>query len=420
MVDRPGHEASSPGKMPAAAWKDVALRTWKQGAEDNISLVAAGVAFYGFLALVPLLGAVVLTYGIAADPNTVLSDMKSLTAVLPSDVSKLIGDQLMSIVQTSGSKKGLGLLVALAVALWGARNAATSIITALNIAYEEEETRSTIRVNLLALAITAGGVVMAVLALLAITALGYLQDLLPDLPKALVALGKVMSYALLLLGACAAAATLYRYGPDRRKARWEWITPGSIFASVVWLLLTFGFGFYVGHFGNYNKTYGALATVVILVTWLYLSAYVFLLGAELNSELEHQTAKDTTEGQPKPLGERGAWSADHVAEGAEPQKPGGDDVSPPRHDEPRSWSPVRTPAEPSAQPQHDEPSKSKEYLGARLTNRAASIAGMQKVGMVSAALSTVGLSLLRKRGREGVGAALVAGAVGLSLLRRKG
>src|SRR4051812_13495863 len=132
MVNSKGHDVTSPWRMPAPAWREVGVRTWKQGAQDNISLVAAGVAFYGFLALVPLLGAVVLTYGIAADPNTVLSNMKSLTAVLPTDVANLIGDQLMSIVQTSGSKKGLGLIVALAVALWGARNAATSIITALN------------------------------------------------------------------------------------------------------------------------------------------------------------------------------------------------------------------------------------------------------------------------------------------------
>lgn len=405
-TDRKGHQASSPTEMPGPAWKDVLLRTWKQSSEDNISLVAAGVAFYGFLALVPLLGAVVLTYGIAADPQTVLSNMKSLTSVLPADVAKLIGDQLMGVVQTSGGKKGLGLLLALGVALWGARNAATSIITALNIAYEEEETRSTVRLNLMALGITAGGVLISVAALLAITALGYLGKLLPHLPGFLLVAGKVLSYLLLLLGAAAGAATLYRYAPARRKAKWVWITPGSIFAALAWVLLTFGFGFYVAHFGNYNKTYGTLATVVILVTWLYLSAYVFLLGAELNSELEHQTVKDTTEGAAKPLGERGAWSADHVAEGDEPQKPSGDDVSPPK-DEPR-----RRPTQP-------EPSTGRDYVTARIANRAGSLAGLRTVGMVSAALSTVGLSLLRKKGREGTGAALVAGAVGLSLLRRK-
>jgi len=417
MVDSKGHQASSPSQMPLSAWKDVALRTWKQGSEDNVSIVAAGVAFYGFLALVPLLGAVVLTYGIAVDPQTVVSNVKSLTSVLPQDVAKLIGEQLMGVVQTSGGKKGLGLLLAIAVALWGARNAASSVITALNIAYEEEETRSTIRVNLLALAITAGGVVMAVLAMLAITALGFLEKLLPHLPVVLLVFGKVLSYVLLLLGAAAGAATLYRYAPNRRKAKWEWITPGSLFAALVWLLLTIGFGFYVANFGNYNKTYGSLATVVILVTWLYLSAYVFLLGAELNSELEHQTAQDTTAGAPKPLGRRDAWSADHVAEGEQASKAGGDDVSPSKAGRLPETLPVPMSVG-SAQRQEGLFARER-YVAARVTNRTGQLAGLRKVGMVSAALSTLGLSLLRKRGREGAGVALLATAAGISLLKRK-
>ena len=417
MVDSKGHQASSPSQMPLSAWKDVALRTWKQGSEDNVSIVAAGVAFYGFLALVPLLGAVVLTYGIAVDPQTVVSNVKSLTSVLPQDVAKLIGEQLMGVVQTSGGKKGLGLLLAIAVALWGARNAASSVITALNIAYEEEETRSTIRVNLLALAITAGGVVMAVLAMLAITALGFLEKLLPHLPVVLLVFGKVLSYVLLLLGAAAGAATLYRYAPNRRKAKWEWITPGSLFAALVWLLLTIGFGFYVANFGNYNKTYGSLATVVILVTWLYLSAYVFLLGAELNSELEHQTAQDSTAGAPKPLGRRDAWSADHVAEGEQPSKAGGDEVSPSKAGRLPGTLPV--PMSVGSAQRQEDPFARERYVAARITNRGGQLAGLRKVGMVSAALSTLGLSLLRKRGREGAGAALLATAAGISLLKRK-
>ena len=360
---------------------------------------------------------IVLTYGIAADPRTVLSNVNSMTSVLPQDVAKLIGEQLMSVVQTSSGKKGLGLLFALAVALWGARNAATSLITALNIAYEEEETRSTIRVNLLALAITAGGVLMAVLAMLAITALGYLEKLFPELPGALLLLGKILSYFMLLLGAAAGAATLYRYAPNRRKAKWEWITAGSMFAAVIWLLLTFGFGFYVANFGSYNKTYGSLATVVILVTWLYLSAYVFLLGAELNSELEHQTAQDTTAGAPRPLGQRDAWSADHVAEGEQPSKPGGDDVSPPKAGSSAETLPV--PVSVGIAARQEDPSARERYVAARVTNRAGQMAGLRKVGMVSTALSTLGLSLLRKRGREGAGAALLATAAGISLLKRK-
>jgi membrane protein len=331
---------------------------------------------------------------------------------MPQEAAALIGDQLMGVVQTSGGKKGLGLVLAIAIAVFGARNAAGSIITALNIAYEEEETRGLLRVNLLALEITVGAVLIAVMALLAIAALGYLQRFFPQVPATVLGLGKIVSYVLLLLGAAAAAATLYRYGPDRKKAKWEWITPGTLFAAVGWLVLTFGFGFYVAHFGNYNKTYGSLATVVILVTWMYLSAYLFLFGAELNSELEHQTAKDTTKGTPKPMGERGAWSADHVATSEEPSKPGGGDVSPPDNAE-RPQAKVRAWRQPA-----DRPPRMQDYVAGRIANRAGAAAGLRSVGMISAVLSTWGLSLLRKRGKAGAGAALIATAAGLSLMKR--
>ena len=161
---------------------------------------------------------------------------------------------------------------------------------------------------------------MAVLAATATAAAGNLQELLPGTPTALVWAAKAATYVLLLLGALTGAAALYRYGPDRDRAKWTWITPGTIFAAVASLVLTLGFGFYVSRFGNYNKTYGSLATIVILVTWIWLTAFVFLFGAELNSELEHQTEKDTTAGAERPLGTRGAWSADHVASSDEPTK----------------------------------------------------------------------------------------------------
>lgn len=407
-----GRTANSPLQIPARGWKEVAVRTWKQSSEDNVGLVAAGVAFYGFLALVPLLGAIVLTYGIVADPQTVVSNVKSLTSLVPQDAAKLIGQQLMSVVQTSGGKKGIGLLIAIAVALFGARNAAGSVITALNIAYEQEEKRGFLRVNLLSLEITASAVIMAVVAMIAIAALGYLEKLFPGLPAFVAVIGKIVSYVVLALGAAAVAATLYRYGPDRKDAKWEWITPGSILAAVLWVVLTLGFGFYVAHFGNYNKTYGSLATVVILVTWMYLSAYVFLFGAELNSELEHQTAKDTTSGAAKPMGARGAWSADHVAGSDQPSKPSGGDVSPPKGDEGRHPAP----AEPVARTKRE--SSIEDYVAARAANRAGTIGGLRSVGMISAVLSTWGLSLLRKRGKGAAGAALLATAAGLSLLKR--
>lgn len=311
-----GRDAISPWRMPLGAWKDVAVRTWKEAGADNAGLVAAGVSFYGFLALVPLLGAIVLTYGFLADPKTVLRNMNAMMAVMPPDIAQMIAGQLLEVVQTSGQKKGLGVVVALGIALYGARNGAGGIVTALNIAYEEEEKRGFIKVNLLALAITATGVVVAVAALLAVALFAYVEAVLPVQPI-FAALSKVVTYLLLAAMAATAAALLYRFGPSRRRAKWRWLTPGSVLFAVFFVALTVGFGFYVDKFGNFNATYGSLATVVIVLTYFYFSSYILIFGAELNSELEHQTVRDTTRGPEQPLGRRGAWVADHVARGTE-------------------------------------------------------------------------------------------------------
>jgi len=403
---RAGAKAESPWGMPLQAWKEVALRTWRESTSDNVGLVAAGVAFYSFLALVPLLGAIVLSYGLVAEPRTVIEHMQSLTSVMPADAARLIGEQLMNVVKTSGEKKGWGVLAALAIALFGARNGAGSVIAALNIAYEEEETRGFIKVNLLSLAMTVAAVVIAILALIAIAALGYLHEVLPGAPGFLLVLGKVSAYVLLALAAAASAATLYRYGPSREKARWAWLTPGSVLAGILWLLLTLAFGIYVANFGNYDATYGSLGAVIVLLTWLYLSSYVLLFGAELNSELEHQTAEDTTEGAPSPLGERGAWAADHVAGGgaAKPAL----EAAPPAAQEPR-----RDPANEASG------GTGRDYLAARATSRAGRLAGLKKVGMLTSALSTFGLALLRRPGRAAQGAALLATAASLAFLARE-
>ncbi|RZF66290.1 YihY family inner membrane protein [Sphingomonas populi] len=383
--------------MPFAAWRAVARRTWAETGKDNIGLIAAGVAFYGFLALIPLLGATVLVYGIVADPPTVMRDMTKLTSVMPADVAKLIGEQLMNVVKTSDGKKGLGLLIALALALFGARNGAGAVITALNVAYEEQETRSFIHVNLLALTITTAAVIVAMLALAAITALGYLEALIPNAPETLIAIGKIAVYALLMLAGAAGAATLYRYGPSRRRARWIWLTPGSLFAAVMWLALTVGFGIYVANFGNYNATYGSLGTVVITLTWLYLSSYILLFGAELNAELEHQTARDTTNAD-APIGERGAWVADHVAEDTHTA----DDAIPPQ---PVGVTAPNSSSMPSA------------IVASRIVARAGGFAGLPKGGLAATVAANLGLSLLR-RGRGWPGLALLGGTAALVWLRR--
>jgi len=374
--------------MPRGGWKAVLVRTWAETSSDNVGLIAAGVAFYGFLALVPLLGAMVLSYGLVADPQTVIANVRELTSVMPADAARLVGEQLMTVVQSSDGKKGFGLLLALGLALFGARNGAGAVITALNIAYEEEEKRGFIKVNLLALGITAAAVVVALTATVAIAALGKLEDMMPGAPGVVVVIGKIGSYILLLAAGAGAAATLYRFGPSRSRPRWVWLTPGSLLAAGGWLLLSLGFGIYVANFGNYNATYGSLSAVVVMLTWLFLSSYILVFGAELNAELEHQTAQDTTTGAPQPLGSRGSWVADHVA---------GDKVD-------RS-----TPAE-SQRRQHD---LAAQLAASRVAAHVGQRVGLGKAGLATSATATLGLRLLRKRGRARQGVALL-GATALA------
>jgi len=437
-----GRQADSPAEMPALGWKEIVLRTFKEGAKDNIALVAAGVAFYAFLAIVPLMGATVLTYGFIARPEAVLKDVQSLTAIAPPDVARTIGDMLLGVVKSSGSKKGLGILAALAVAVWGARNAAGSIMVALNIAYEEEEQRGLVERTLTALAMTVGLVLLGLVAIVAMSALHYVQQLWPGSSATAALVGRVLTYPVLAVGAAATAATIYRYGPSRAKAKWSWLTPGSIFSAVGWLVTTVVFSLYVTRFGNYNATYGSLGGVVALLTWIYLSSYIFLFGAELNSEVEHQTAKDTTRGGEKPLGARGAWSADHVADGADDEGKEGETGEPSAlssdaegegavgarrshpHGQvqaaPGSLQPSRGDGGLSILPQAGGGGQREHpYLVSRATSRIGGLAGLRKIGVVSSILSTAGLSLLRTRGKAKAGAALVGAAAGLAWLGRQ-
>ena len=284
-------------RSPAAAkWRDVLVRTWKEAGEDNVSFLAAGVAFYAFLAFVPLLASAVLLYGLAADPQTVADHIGKLFATLPHDAAALIADQLKSLTATPKSSKGFGLAIALLLALYGASKGASGIVTALNIAYEVKETRSFVRTTLLSLAMTAGGLLVMMLVVAVISLTTAVEALLPGASPIVHFLAQCLSWAIALALVSAALALAYRYAPNRPDAPWRWITPGSAAASLLWLLASLGFGLYVSHFGNYNATYGSLGGVVVFLTWLYLSAYILLMGGELNSELEEkQEAEEKTE-----------------------------------------------------------------------------------------------------------------------------
>jgi membrane protein len=278
---------------PFRDWRDVLIRTWKEASDDNVGLLSAGVAFYAFLAFVPLLAAIVLIYGLAADPATVAQHIGKLAASLPRDAAMLIGDQLRSMTESPKSAKGFALFLAILLAIYGASKGSGAVVTALNIAYEIKESRGLIRTTLLSLTITIGAMLVLFVGIAAISALAWIERLLPGAPAFVHRLVQAFFWACAAAIVSAGVALIYRYGPNRPDAPWRWITPGSAVTTLLWLAASFGFGLYVSHFGNYNATYGSLGGVIVFLTWLYLSAYILLMGGELNSELERQQALES-------------------------------------------------------------------------------------------------------------------------------
>lgn len=295
-----GEGARSPFDVPADGWLAIGKRVWAELGRDNVGLVAAGIAFYAFAAIVPSLAAIVLSYGLIADAQTVQRDLEALFTTLPRDAATIIGDQLVGVVTTSSGKQGLGLAVALGMAMYGATKGASAIVTGLNVAYNEAETRGFIRLNLLHFAIVLGGVAMAIIAVAKTTLFGFLEELMPDAPGIVTSAIRVIGFGILAALVVTAAACLYRFAPARNKPAWVWLSPGSLIATALWLAGTIGFSIYVANWGNYGATYGSLSAVIVMLTWLWLSAFVFLLGAEINSELERQvegeaSTKDVTQ-----------------------------------------------------------------------------------------------------------------------------
>lgn len=302
---KPGAYADKPSEIPAPGWKQIAKRAYKESNDDNVSLIAAGVAFYAFLAFVPLLATMVLTYGLVAEPSSVMSHMQALTQAMPQDAAKIIGNQLESIVTDAGSKKGIGLLIAIALSLYGAMKGMAAIVTATNIVWDVEESRSFLKRTALNLILTVGAVLGLLLAVVGISVLGFIDHLLPTSAPIVHTLLKVGFWLLAAAAVSFGMAIIYRYAPNRPKPEWKWISPGSVIATVVWLVATAAFGFYVANFGSYNATYGSLGAVIVFLTWIYLTAYILLMGAELNAETERQTDKETLE---KEQGGRGSKS----------------------------------------------------------------------------------------------------------------
>lgn len=313
--DAPGATAKSPLQMPKAAWKQILKRVWTMWGFHNLSLLGAGVAFFTFLALTPLIAATVMVYGLIGNVDTVHAQMQTIIEVVPSEVATVIEDQLMGVVTANAGVTGFALAIALIFAIYGGMRAANGLIGALNIINEEHETRGFISRTLRAAALTLAAILVASTGLISSGMFAWLQTQAGGLfgPAAEFAIKCVTWIASILLGSVG-FALIMRYGPDRKPAQWRWLAPGAMLATVLWIAVSFGFSFYVAYVSDYNATYGSLSAIVVFLMWLFLSAYGVLAGALLNAEIERQTAVDSTIGTPKPAGSRGAVLAD-VAEG---------------------------------------------------------------------------------------------------------
>jgi membrane protein len=309
----PGKEAERPTQIPKRGWLQIVKRAWKEAKTDNISLVAAGVAYYAFLALFPTLIAAVLLYGLIASPQDVQRQVDEIGAALPSEAQSLLSEQMGTIASTSSGVLGIGLVVALLGALWSASGGVNGLITAINIAYDETESRGFVKLRGLSIVLTMGAILFFIVAVVLVAVVPAVADAI-----GLGALGRllaeVLRWALLIGAVLVALALLYRLAPDRDAPQFKWVSVGSVVATVIWIVASLAFSLYVDNFGSYGKTYGSLAGVVVLLLWLYVTAFIVLLGAEVNAEAEQQTVKDTTRGEPKPLGERGAVKADSTPE----------------------------------------------------------------------------------------------------------
>jgi membrane protein len=305
-----GRQAERPQQIPPTGWKDIAKRTMKEVKQDQVPLLAAGVAFYLLLSLFPAIIAGVSIYGLVADPTTVRDQIAGLTKTLSPETAKLVGEQIRQVTGGAGGALGLATVLGIAVALWSASSGMKALITGINMTYDETESRKFVKLRGLALLLTLGAMLLMGIALALIVAFPAVTG---DWPTALRWTASVLRWLLLAALLVAGLAVLYRYAPNRDEPRWTWVSWGSGVATLLWVLASVGFSVYATFFGNYNKTYGALAGVIILMFWLFLTAFVVLLGAELNTEMELQTARDTTAGPERPMGERQAHAADHVA-----------------------------------------------------------------------------------------------------------
>jgi membrane protein len=306
-----GRHAETPWQIPWKGWKDILWRTYQQTSEDRLLAVAAGVVFYALLAVFPAITALVSLYGLFASPAAISDHLSLAAGMLPQSSIDILRDHINQLTSGSGARLGLGFVFGLAVALWSANAGVKAIMDALNVVYEEQEKRGFIRLTAVSLAFTLAAIGAALLALGAVVVLPVVLKYLglPDITDLLL---RIARWPLLLVLIVIGLAVLYRYGPSRRQPRWQWISVGSVIAAVAWLVSSAVLSWYLASFADYNATYGSLGAGIGMMMWMWISSIVILLGAQLNSEIEHQTVRDSTVDGPRPLGVRGAIMADTV------------------------------------------------------------------------------------------------------------
>jgi membrane protein len=288
-----GRHAETPWQIPWKGWKDIFWRTYRQTGEDRLLAVAAGVVFYGLLAVFPAVTALVSMYGLFASPAAIGDDLSSAAGILPQGSIDILRDHIAQLTSGSGAKLGFGFVFGLAVALWSANAGMKAIMDALNVVYEEQEKRGFIKLTLVSLAFTLAAIGSALLAVGTVVVLPVALNYL-GLPNVTDLLLRIARWPLLLTLIITGLGLLYRYGPSRRKPRWHWISVGSVIAAVAWLVSSALLSWYLASFADYNATYGSLGAGIGMMIWMWISAIVILLGAQLNSEIEHQTVNDST------------------------------------------------------------------------------------------------------------------------------
>jgi membrane protein len=303
--------AIHPLQIPLKGWYDILWRAYREMQADRLLSIAGGVAFFVLLAIFPAITALVSAYGLYFSASTITNNLSLLDSVVPGNVLAIVHEQASRIAANSGRALSLGIIAGILVSLWSAMSGVKAMIDALNVIYEQKESRSFIKLNLVALVFTLAGFAAFLLAIAAVVVLPLILSPI-GLGSLTETLTRSARWPVLLVVLLIGLAGLYRYGPDRRQARWQWVSVGSLSAAITWIVASFLFSWYLTSFANYNATYGSLGAAVGLMIWLWISTIVVLLGAELNAEIEHQTARDSTIGPEKPLGARIAVMADTV------------------------------------------------------------------------------------------------------------